>query len=65
MPPLSVIFPLNHNMEEKFAVLKPGPDYNREDGYTTLARAKDDGAVVLAYGSVRHSSALCTDCSVP
>ncbi|CRJ91761.1 Anditomin synthesis protein L like [Verticillium longisporum] len=51
MPPLSVIFPLNHNMEEKFAVLKPGPDYNREDGYTTLARAKDDGAVVLAYGS--------------
>ncbi|KAL2754440.1 hypothetical protein ACRALDRAFT_1032120 [Sodiomyces alcalophilus JCM 7366] len=51
MPPLSVIFPINRNMEEKFAVLKPGPEYEREEGYTTLARAKDDGAVVLAYGS--------------
>lgn len=50
MPPLSVIFPIDRNMEEKFAVLKPGPSYEREAGYTTLARAKDDGAVVLAYG---------------
>ncbi|KAH6692424.1 large-conductance mechanosensitive channel [Plectosphaerella plurivora] len=51
LPPLSVIFPLDHNMEEKFAVLKKGNNYDEEEGYNTLARAKDDGAVVLAYGS--------------
>lgn len=50
MPPISVIFPLNRNMEEKFAVLKGGPHYNHDNKYTTLERAKDDGAVVLAYG---------------
>lgn len=52
MPPISVIFPLNRNMEEKFAVLKGGPNYTHDNKYTTLERAKDDGAVVLAYGSV-------------
>lgn len=52
MPPLSILFPMDRNMEEKFAVLKPGPEYD-EEGYTTLARAKDDGAVVLAYGYVK------------
>lgn len=52
MPPLSVIFPLNHNMEEKFAVLKRGSTYDEQGGYTTIERAKDDGAVVMAYGSV-------------
>ncbi|KAI1640013.1 large-conductance mechanosensitive channel [Biscogniauxia mediterranea] len=45
LPPLSVILPLNRNMDEKFAVLKPGPKYDELDGY-----AQDDGAVVLAYG---------------
>lgn len=50
MPPLSVIFPLDRNMEEKFAVLSRGPGYDEQEGYTTLERAKDDGAVVLAYG---------------
>ncbi|KAK1967121.1 large conductance mechanosensitive channel protein [Colletotrichum sublineola] len=49
MPPISVILPLNRNMEQKFAVLQGGPNYTRS-GYTTLERAKDDGAVVLAYG---------------
>ncbi|KAJ2902037.1 large conductance mechanosensitive channel protein [Zalerion maritima] len=50
MPPLSVVFPLDRNMGEKFAVLKAGP--SRPDaGYTTLGRAQDDGAVVWSYGS--------------
>jgi large conductance mechanosensitive channel len=49
MPPISVILPLNHNIEEKFAVLKPGP-HRPAAGYTTLRIAQDDGAVVLAYG---------------
>ncbi|KAF4921317.1 Anditomin synthesis protein L [Colletotrichum viniferum] len=51
MPPMSIIFPLNRNIEEKFAVLKGGPNYSHENKYTTLERAKDDGAVVMAYGS--------------
>lgn len=37
-------------MDEKFAVLKAGPSYDELDGYTTLAQAQLDGAVVLAYG---------------
>ncbi|KAI0023087.1 gated mechanosensitive channel [Xylariomycetidae sp. FL0641] len=50
LPPLSVILPLNRNMDEKFAVLQPGPNYERLKGYTTLHQAQDDGAVVLSYG---------------
>lgn len=50
MPPISVILPLNKNMEEKFAVLQKGPNYNATSGYNTLHQAQDDGAVVLAYG---------------
>lgn len=37
-------------MEEKFAVLKPGPNFDSEAGYNTLHQAQDDGAVVMAYG---------------
>ena len=37
-------------MGEKFAVLRPGPNYNDEDGYNTLEQAQSDGAVILAYG---------------
>jgi large conductance mechanosensitive channel len=37
-------------MDEKFGVLKPGPNYDKLRGYTTLAQARLDGAVVLAYG---------------
>ncbi|KAH7328059.1 large-conductance mechanosensitive channel [Stachybotrys elegans] len=51
MPPISVIFPLNRNIEEKFAVLRAGPNYNTTTGYNTLHQAQDDGAVVMAYGS--------------
>ncbi|TGJ84473.1 hypothetical protein E0Z10_g4290 [Xylaria hypoxylon] len=50
LPPLSVILPLNRNMDEKFVILRPGPNYEKLDGYNTISLAQDDGAVVLAYG---------------
>ncbi|KAI0176057.1 gated mechanosensitive channel [Hypoxylon sp. FL1284] len=50
LPPLSIILPLRRNMEEKFAVLRAGPNYYNEDGYNTLEQAQNDGAIVLAYG---------------
>ncbi|KAF5027528.1 hypothetical protein F66182_345 [Fusarium sp. NRRL 66182] len=51
MPPVSILLPLNRNMEEKFAILKPGSSYNKTVGYNTLNQAQEDGAVVLAYGT--------------
>ncbi|UNI21847.1 hypothetical protein JDV02_007799 [Purpureocillium takamizusanense] len=51
MPPLSVIFPVNKNIEQKFAVLRYGSGYNATTGYNTLFQAQEDGAVVMAYGS--------------
>ncbi|KAK4100281.1 gated mechanosensitive channel [Parathielavia hyrcaniae] len=51
LPPLSVLLPLNKNLEEKFAVLLPGPHAPADGGgYNTLKQAQDDGAVVMAYG---------------
>lgn len=50
LPPISVLLPLNRNLDEKFAVLKAGPSYGETGGYTTLAQAINDGAVVMAYG---------------
>jgi hypothetical protein len=50
LPPLSIILPLNKNLEEKFAVLRKGPQYDADRGYNTLEIARNDGAVVLAYG---------------
>ncbi|KAG7287077.1 hypothetical protein NEMBOFW57_006580 [Staphylotrichum longicolle] len=50
LPPLSVLLPLNKNLEEKFAVLRSGPHRPRDTGYNTLKQAQDDGAVVMAYG---------------
>lgn len=50
LPPISVLLPLNRNLGEKFAVLKAGPSYEETGGYTTLAQAVDDGAVVMGYG---------------
>ncbi len=49
LPPLSVLLPLNRNLDEKFAVLQPGPTMN-DKPYTTLEKARNDGAVVMAYG---------------
>jgi len=51
MPPISVILPLKRNIEEKFAVLRTGNNYNETTGYNTLKQAQEDGAVVMAYGS--------------
>ncbi|CZR56601.1 related to large-conductance mechanosensitive channel [Phialocephala subalpina] len=53
LPPLSLLPFINRNMDEKFAVLRKGPNYNQtmSIGYNTMQQAADDGAVVLAYGS--------------
>jgi large conductance mechanosensitive channel len=51
MPPISIVFPVNKNIEEKFAVLRYGNNYNSTIGYNTLHQAMEDGAVVMAYGS--------------
>ena len=48
-PIISLLPFLNHNMEEKFAVLKAGPKYD-EKGYNTVEQALADGALVLAWG---------------
>ena len=37
-------------MDQKFAVLSKGPNFGHEIGYNTLSQARDDGALVLAYG---------------
>ncbi|KAK4130220.1 gated mechanosensitive channel [Trichocladium antarcticum] len=50
LPPISVLLPLNKNLEEKFAVLSAGPNRPAGGGYNTLKQAQDDGAVVMAYG---------------
>ena len=52
LPPLSVLLPLNKNLDEKFAVLRPGLHRPAEGGYNTMKQAQDDGAVVMAYGWV-------------
>ncbi|KAI0470148.1 large-conductance mechanosensitive channel [Xylaria cf. heliscus] len=55
LPPLSILLPLNRNMDEKFFVLRPGPNYEEKNGYNTIGLALEDGAVVLAYGGfIRH-----------
>ncbi|ROW05840.1 hypothetical protein VMCG_05317 [Cytospora schulzeri] len=50
LPPLSVLLPLNANLDFKFAVLQAGQNYHRWGGYNTIEQAQDDGAVVMAYG---------------
>lgn len=37
-------------MDQKFAVLSQGPHYVPEKGYNTVKQARDDGALVLAWG---------------
>jgi large conductance mechanosensitive channel len=46
---------INRNMDEKFAVLHRGANYTGLHGYNTLQQARDDGAVVMAYGYVAIS----------
>lgn len=51
LPPLSVLLPLNANLDLKFAVLQAGPSYaDLPRGYRTIDQAQADGAVVMAYG---------------
>ncbi|KAL1861286.1 hypothetical protein Daus18300_008962 [Diaporthe australafricana] len=52
LPPLSVLLPLNANLDLKFAVLQAGPSYysGPRRGYNTIEQAQLDGAVVMAYG---------------
>ena len=57
LPPLSVLLPLNKNLDEKFAVLRPGL-HRPGEGYNTMKQAQDDGAVVMAYGYVTLSPFL-------
>jgi large conductance mechanosensitive channel len=52
LPVVSLLPFLNRNMEEKFAILSRGPNYVRGEGYNTIKQARDDGALVLAYGCV-------------
>ncbi|RDL38676.1 uncharacterized protein BP5553_03016 [Venustampulla echinocandica] len=53
LPPLSLLPFVHRNLDEKFAVLRPGPHYNKTLGwgYNTLDQATADGAVVMAYGA--------------
>ncbi|OQE10450.1 hypothetical protein PENVUL_c004G06960 [Penicillium vulpinum] len=50
LPIVSLLPFLNRNMDEKFAVLSKGPNYDQQYGYNTLYQAREDGALVLAYG---------------
>ncbi|OKL55803.1 hypothetical protein UA08_08832 [Talaromyces atroroseus] len=51
LPIISLLPFLHRNLDEKFAVLRKGPSYDSERGYNTLTQARDDGALVMAYGS--------------
>ncbi|KAA8573475.1 hypothetical protein EYC84_005060 [Monilinia fructicola] len=54
LPPLSLLPFLNKNLDEKFAVLRPGPHYGGTlHNHTEVGDgvALDDGAIVLAWGS--------------
>lgn len=51
LPIVSLLPFLNRNMDQKFAVLSKGPNFASE-GYNTLHQAREDGALVLAYGYV-------------
>ncbi|KAJ5562689.1 hypothetical protein N7461_001450 [Penicillium sp. DV-2018c] len=56
LPIVSLLPFLNRNMDQKFAVLSRGPNYAQENGYNTLYQAREDGALVLAYGYVDLSN---------
>ncbi|KAJ5713128.1 uncharacterized protein N7483_010309 [Penicillium malachiteum] len=50
LPIVSLLPFLNRNMDQKFAVLSRGPNYDPRKGYNTVGQARDDGALVLAWG---------------
>ncbi|KAH8704224.1 putative large-conductance mechanosensitive channel [Talaromyces proteolyticus] len=51
LPIISLLPFLHRNLDQKFAVLRKGPHYHRGYGYNTLKQARDDGALVMAYGA--------------
>ena len=53
LPLISLLPFLARNLDEKFATLRHGPNYNStiSNGYNTKDQALSDGAVVFAYGS--------------
>ncbi|KAF2004002.1 gated mechanosensitive channel, partial [Amniculicola lignicola CBS 123094] len=53
LPIISLLPFLSRNLDEKFAIFKPGPNYNStiSTGYNTKDQALADGAVVFAYGN--------------
>jgi large conductance mechanosensitive channel len=53
LPLISLLPFLARNLDEKFAILKAGPNYNNtiSTGYNTKDQALNDGAVVFAYGN--------------
>ncbi|KAJ5690037.1 Large-conductance mechanosensitive channel [Penicillium macrosclerotiorum] len=50
LPIVSLLPFLNRNMDQKFAVLSRGPNYVEGTGYNTVKQAREDGALVLAWG---------------
>ncbi|KAJ5160169.1 Anditomin synthesis protein L [Penicillium canariense] len=50
LPIVSLLPFLNRNMDQKFAVLSEGPRYANGEGYNTVKQAREDGALVLAWG---------------
>jgi len=52
LPPISLLPFMNRNMDEKFAILRRGPQYHEWDGYNTKEQAASDGAVIMGYGCV-------------
>jgi len=53
VPPISLLPFLSRNLDEKFAVLRGGEALNNGTvrWYNTVHQARDDGALVLAYGN--------------
>ena len=61
MPILALLPFIDRNFEEKFAVLRGGPEGKR--GYMTVKQALEDGAVVLRYGYVMPFSICLIFCA--
>ncbi|OQE32891.1 hypothetical protein PENFLA_c001G06789 [Penicillium flavigenum] len=56
LPIVSLLPFLNRNMDQKFAVLSKGPNFDQQNGYNTLLQAREDGALVLAYGAFMETT---------
>ncbi|KAF2399289.1 putative ion channel [Trichodelitschia bisporula] len=55
LPVVSLIPWINRNLDERFAVMRPGPQYRYPNGtvvgYNTRAQALEDGALIWAWGA--------------